>query len=141
MRRVQFETELEADPRVVWALLQDASVLTELTRFPKVELSGSGQTTEGAHISLYVKFFSLRFPWQSRIATKGERAFCDQGLVLPFPFTRFCHVHRVMVRNGRTILLDDVTFDSRIPNILVEWFVLKPMFAERKRTFQKIIIT
>ena len=135
MRRFDVETTYDTSVETLWGLLQDASLLTKLTRFPKVKLIGEGASVEGNKVKLLVGVGPVQLPWNSRIAISGEYAFADQGIKLPFPFRRFTHVHRVEERGGRVVMIDEVTFDSYVPNILVEYFVLRPMFQERGRAF------
>lgn len=139
MRRFDVETTYETSVETLWGLLQDASLLTKLTRFPKVELIGDGASVEGNKVKLRVGVGPMQLPWDSRIAISGKYAFADQGIKLPFPFRRFTHVHRVEERSGRAVMIDEVTFDSYVPNILVEYFVLRPMFQERGRAFRETL--
>ncbi|WP_215143332.1 hypothetical protein [Exiguobacterium qingdaonense] len=139
MRQFDVESTYDTTVETLWELLQDASLLTKLTKFPKVRLVGDGASVEGNEIKLFVGVGPVELPWDSVIAIEGERAFCDQGKTLPFPFKRFTHVHRVEERDGKAVMVDEVTFDSFVPNILVEYFVLRPMFRERARAFQKTL--
>ena len=139
MRQFDVTTTFETSSEQLWALLQDASLLSKLTSFPKVTLVGDGASVEGNLIRLQIGVGPVTLPWHSRITIAGEQAFCDQGVKLPFPFKRFCHVHRVETREGRAIMIDEVTFDSYLPNALVERFVLRPMFKSRATAFQNIL--
>lgn len=139
MRQFDVSTTFDTSSEQLWALLQDASLLTELTTFPQVTLLGDGASVEGNRIRLQIGVGPVTFPWHSHITIAGEQAFCDQGVKLPFPFKRFCHVHRVETRAGKAVMVDEVTFDSYLPNVLVEYFVLRPMFKSRADAFQNIL--
>lgn len=139
MRQFDVASTYDTTVDTLWELLQDASLLTKLTRFPKVRLVGDGASVEGNEVKLLIGVGPVELPWNSAIAIAGDRAFCDQGKRLPFPFKRFTHVHRVESRDGKAVMIDEVTFDSYVPNILVEYFVLRPMFQERARAFQKTL--
>ncbi|MCT4778109.1 hypothetical protein NQG36_12585 [Exiguobacterium aquaticum] len=123
----------------LWTLLQDASLLSKLTSFPKVTLVGDGASVEGNVVQLRIGVGPVSLPWNSAITLAGNRAFCDQGVKLPFPFRRFSHVHRVEQVDGQAVMVDEVTFDSYVPTILVEYFVLRPMFKARAEAFQKTL--
>lgn len=139
MRQFDVASTYDTTVDTLWELLQDASLLTKLTRFPKVRLVGDGASVEGNEVKLLIGVGPVELPWNSAIAIAGDHAFCDQGKRLPFPFKRFTHVHRVESRDGKAVMIDEVTFDSYVPNILVEYFVLRPMFQERARAFQKTL--
>lgn len=139
MRRFDVETSYDTTVESLWTLLQDASLLTELTKFPKVKLIGDGASVEGNEVKLLVGVGPVQLPWDSSITLVGQYAFCDQGRKLPFPFKRFTHVHRVEERDGVAVMSDELTFDSYVPNILVEYFILRPMFRERGRAFEKTL--
>lgn len=139
MRRFDVESTYDTAVDTLWDLLQDASLLTKLTKFPKVRLMGDGASVEGNEVKLMIGVGPVELPWNSAITISGNHAFCDQGKTLPFPFKRFTHVHRVKSRDGKAVMIDEVTFDSYVPNILVEYFVLRPMFQERAQAFQKTL--
>lgn len=139
MRRFDVESTYDTTVDSLWDLLQDASLLTKLTKFPKVRLEGDGASVEGNEVKLFVEVGPVELPWTSAITVVGNQAFCDQGKTLPFPFKRFTHVHRVESRDGKAVMIDEVTFDSYVSNILVEYFVLRLMFQERARVFQKTL--
>lgn len=139
MRRFDVETSYDTTVEKLWTLLQDAALLTDLTKFPKVTLLGDGASVQGNEVHLLVGVGPVQLRWDSLITVAGDYAFCDQGVKLPFPFKRFTHVHHVKQQNGRVIMRDEVTFESYVPNILVEKFVLRPMFQERARVFQEIL--
>ncbi|MFL9651353.1 hypothetical protein ACKC2P_11330 [Exiguobacterium chiriqhucha] len=123
----------------LWTLLQDASLLSKLTSFPKVTLVGDGASVEGNVVQLRIGVGPVSLPWNSAITLAGDRAFCDQGVKLPFPFRRFSHVHRVEQVDGQAVMVDEVTFDGYVPTVLVEYFVLRPMFKARAEAFQKTL--
>ncbi|WP_353049111.1 hypothetical protein [Exiguobacterium sp. s70] len=123
----------------LWTLLQDASLLSKLTSFPKVTLVGDGASVEGNVVQLRIGVGPVSLRWNSAITLAGDRAFCDQGVKLPFPFRRFSHVHRVEQVDGQAVMVDEVTFDSYVPTVLVEYFVLRPMFKARAEAFQKTL--
>ncbi|WP_214885197.1 MULTISPECIES: hypothetical protein [unclassified Exiguobacterium] len=139
MRRFDVASTYDTTVDTLWELLQDASLLTKLTRFPKVRLVGDGASVERNEIKLLIGVGPVELPWNSTITIAGKQAFCDQGKTLPFPFKRFTHVHRVEERQGKAVMVDEVTFDSYVPNLLVEYFVLRPMFQERARAFRKTL--
>lgn len=139
MRQFDVTTTFETSSEQLWALLQDASLLSKLTSFPKVTLVGDGASVEGNVVQLRIGIGPVSLPWNSVITLAGDRAFCDQGVKLPFPFKRFCHVHRVETREGRAVMIDEVTFDSYLPNVLIERFVLRSMFKSRATAFQNIL--
>lgn len=139
MRQFNVRTAFDASPETLWTLLQDASLLAELTSFPQVTLLGDGSTVEGNEVRLRVGIGPVALPWHSAITLTGSQAFCDQGVKLPFPFRRFCHVHRVEMESGQAVMVDEVTFDSYVPSVLVEYFVLRPMFKARAAAFQNIL--
>lgn len=139
VRHFHVETTYATSVDTLWALLQDASILSELTTFPNVRLLGDGASVEGNEIRLAVGVGPIKLPWHSAITLTGTYAFCDQGVKLPFPFTRFCHVHRVEARDEGAVMIDEVTFDSVLPTRLVEYTVLRPMFEARAKAFQKTL--
>lgn len=137
MRQFDLETTYDTTVEAAWGLLQDASLLSELTTFPKVTLLGDGASVEGNQIQLRVGVGPLELQWTSAITLTGYLSFCDQGLKLPFPFKRFCHVHSVKEVDGKAVMVDAVTFESYLPEWAVEQFVLRPMFKERAKAFRK----
>lgn len=139
MRQFDVRTPFDTSVDRLWTLLQDASLLSKLTSFPKVTLVGDGASVEGNVVQLRIGVGPVFLPWNSAITLAGHRAFCDQGVKLPFPFRRFSHVHRVEQVDGQAVMIDEVTFDSYVPTILVEYFVLRPMFKARAEAFQKTL--
>ncbi|EPE61941.1 hypothetical protein L479_01665 [Exiguobacterium sp. S17] len=139
MRQFDVETSFDTSVEALWELLQDASLLSELTTFPEVTLVGDGASVEGNRIHLRVGVGPVTLPWISAITLAGRHAFCDQGVTLPFPFKRFCHVHSVKEVDGKAVMVDEVTFDSYLPEAIVEQFILRPMFAGRAVAFQKAL--
>lgn len=139
MRQFDVRTPFDTSVDRLWTLLQDASLLSKLTSFPKVTLVGDGASVEGNVVQLRIGVGPVFLPWNSAITLAGHRAFCDQGVKLPFPFRRFSHVHRVEQVDGQAVMVDEVTFDSYVPTILVEYFVLRPMFKARAEAFQKTL--
>lgn len=139
MRQFDVRTPFDTSVDRLWTLLQDASLLSKLTSFPKVTLVGDGASVEGNVVQLRIGVGPVFLPWNSAITLAGDRAFCDQGVKLPFPFRRFSHVHRVEQVDGQAVMVDEVTFDSYVPTILVEYFVLRPMFKARAEAFQKTL--
>lgn len=139
MRQFDVRTPYDTSVETLWTLLQDASLLSTLTSFPKVTLLGDGTSVEGNLVQLRVGVGPVSLPWNSAITLTGNYAFCDQGVKLPFPFRRFSHVHRVEQIGEQAVMVDEVTFDSYVPTVLVEYFVLRPMFKERAKAFQKTL--
>lgn len=139
MRQFDVRTPYDTSVDTLWTLLQDASLLSTLTSFPKVTLLGDGASVEGKLVQLRVGVGPVSLPWDSAITLTGDHAFCDQGVKLPFPFRRFSHVHRVEQIGEQAVMVDEVTFDSYVPTVLVEYFVLRPMFKERAKAFQKTL--
>ncbi|RHB48797.1 hypothetical protein [Exiguobacterium sp. AM39-5BH] len=139
MRQFDVRTRFDTSVDTLWTLLQDASLLSKLTSFPKVTLVGDGASVEGNVVQLRIGVGPISLPWNSAITLAGDRAFCDQGVKLPFPFRRFSHVHRVEQVDGQAVMVDEVTFDSYVPAVLVEYFVLRPMFKARAEAFQKTL--
>lgn len=54
MRRFDVESTYDTTVDTLWDLLQDASLLTKLTKFPKVRLVGDGASVEGNEVKLFV---------------------------------------------------------------------------------------
>lgn len=80
MRRFDVESTYDTTVDTLWDLLQDASLLTKLTKFPKVRLVGDGASVEGNEVKLFVGvgpielrgIVPLRFQEDRHSAIKGR---------------------------------------------------------------------
>jgi len=133
MNRFYTETKVPATKDQAWFFLSDAKALTGLTKFPKVQTTGDTRTYAGNTIQLKVGVPSVFVKWDSIIPMVGSDLFVDVGVKVPFPFSAWCHTHRVEERPDGVYMIDDLIYKSYLPKLVVDLFILKPMFQQRKQ--------
>jgi len=127
------ETKVPTTKEQAWSFLSDAKTLTGMTTFPKVQTNGDTRTYAGNTIQLKVGVPPVFVKWDSIIPMVGSDLFVDVGVKVPFPFTAWCHLHRVEERADGVYMIDDLVYKSYLPKGLVDLFILKPMFQQRKQ--------
>ena len=132
MHTFRFETRVDTSKEQAWDFLSDAKALSRLTVFPQVKTSGDTRTRAGNTIRLRVGVPPLFVSWTSWIPFVEEYVFVDVGTKVPYPFRAWCHVHRVEERESGVYFVDEVTYASFLSAFVIEAFILKPMFKQRK---------
>lgn len=127
------ETKVPTTKEQAWSFLSDAKALTGMTTFPKVQTNGDTRTYAGNTIQLKVGVPPVFVKWDSIIPMVGSDLFVDVGVKVPFPFTAWCHLHRVEERADGVYMIDDLVYKSYLPKGLVDLFILKPIFQQRKQ--------
>ncbi|MDX1260528.1 hypothetical protein [Exiguobacterium sp. K1] len=133
MNRFYTETKVPATKDQAWFFLSDAKALTGLTKFPKVQTTGDTRTYAGNTIQLKVGIPPVFVKWDSIIPMVGSDLFVDVGVKVPFPFSVWWHTHRVEERPDGVYMIDDLIYKSYLPKAVVDLFILKPMFQQRKQ--------
>lgn len=132
--------------KVFNALNKDAFVaLTAAAPFPKVKLIEYQGQAAGSKVHLELDFLLYRQPWISIISenqnTIGPDIFWfeDLGTVLPFPFKKWRHLHKVVKSSESSCqIVEQVYFSTGL--ILLDYLlipVVKKMFTDRKPIYLK----
>ncbi|AFS69779.1 MULTISPECIES: hypothetical protein [Exiguobacterium] len=133
MKHFLTETRVPTTKDQAWLFLSDAKALTGMTTFPKVQTSGDTRTYAGNTIQLKVGLPPIYVKWDSIIPMVGRDVFVDVGVKVPFPFSVWCHTHRVEERVDGVYMVDDLIYKSYLPKWFVDLFILGPMFRQRKQ--------
>jgi ligand-binding SRPBCC domain-containing protein len=80
--------------------------------------------------------------WISQVTESGKKEnelyFIDEGIKLPFFLKTWQHKHRVINKNGKAEIIDEISYKS--PSALMDYLlypVLKHQFAYRKKAYQE----
>ena len=93
--------------------------------FPKVELQVFEGSEVGNLVSLQLNFLLFKQNWTSEIVQEfrdsSKWQFVDKGVELPFFLKSWTHHHNVEVVAGKTVITDDITYDTgnTIANLIV----------------------
>lgn len=114
MPRIRLETIVDAEPQLVFDLSLDVDVHMASTA-PSNERAVAGVTTGrmslGDEVTWRATHFGLPWRMRSRItALDAPHTFIDE--MQAGPFRRWHHVHRFIDLDGRTRMVDDVTYEA-----------------------------
>jgi len=111
--------------------------------FPKVRLIQFDGCKTGDLVSLELNFLLFKQVWTSEItedfSDSEQFFFVDQGIRLPFFFKTWKHKHMLQVRDDKTVITDDITYQT--PSLLTDWLMyplLYLQFLYRKPVYRKV---
>ncbi len=111
--------------------------------FPKVRLIQFDGCKTGDLVSLELNFLLFKQVWTSEItedfSDSEQFFFVDQGIKLPFFFKTWQHKHILQVRDDKTVITDDITYQT--PSLLTDWLMyplLYLQFLYRKPVYRKV---
>lgn len=111
--------------------------------FPKVRLIQFDGCKTGDLVSLELNFLLFKQVWTSEItedfSDSEQFFFVDQGVKLPFFFKTWKHKHILQVRDDKTVITDDITYQT--PSLLTDWLMyplLYLQFLYRKPVYRKV---
>ena len=122
----------------------DESLFKKLSPpFPPVKLLRFDGSKEGDLVSLELNFLAFRQKWTSKITEDGlsedEFYFIDEGVELPFFLKYWRHKHRVIQKEGKSIIRDEITFNGPNPILTALLYpALYGQFLYRKPIYKKI---
>ncbi len=112
--------------------------------FPKVRLIQFDGCKTGDLVSLELNFLLFKQVWTSEItedfSDSEQFFFVDQGVKLPFFFKTWKHKHILQVRDDKTVITDDITYQT--PSLLTDWLMyplLYLQFLYRKPVYRKVL--
>ncbi|ADU30331.1 SRPBCC family protein [Evansella cellulosilytica] len=133
----QYKTILRKDIDDTWEFFSSAENLVKITRFPIVKVLSSPKVVEGNSIQLQLHFILFRLRWTLKInKVKENHLFIDEALSSPFPFTKWIHTHTFIEKEGSTIMLDKVEYESYIPSFIIR-VMMHGMFRNRKKMLKR----
>jgi ligand-binding SRPBCC domain-containing protein len=115
--------------------------------FPVVKIQRYDGMKKNDQVHLELNFLFWKEMWISVVTDNGfsdnEFYFIDQGRQLPFLLKSWRHTHRILDKEGMTIIEDDIFFESRwkwlniltYPLIFLQFSYRKPIY---KKYFSKV---
>ncbi len=111
--------------------------------FPKVRLIRFDGCKTGDIVSLELNFLLFKQVWTSEIvddqSDPTEFYFIDKGTKLPFFFKSWEHKHILRVKDDKTVVIDDISYQT--PTLLTDWLMyplLYLQFLYRKPIYRKV---
>ncbi|MCE7994886.1 MAG: hypothetical protein HEP71_23115 [Roseivirga sp.] len=111
--------------------------------FPKVRLVRFDGCKKGDIVSMELNFLLFKQTWTSEItedqSSPHEFFFIDKGIQLPFFFKFWQHKHILQVKDDKTVVIDDITYQT--PTLLTDWLMyplLYLQFLYRKPIYRKV---
>ncbi|PIQ49098.1 MAG: hypothetical protein COW03_06840 [Cytophagales bacterium CG12_big_fil_rev_8_21_14_0_65_40_12] len=113
--------------------------------FPKVILKRFDGSSKGDIVSLELDFILFKQLWTSEIISNSSTPlkfeFEDKGIVLPFFLKSWRHKHILQVKNGKVLIIDDISFRTHYklfdyllyPAMYLQFLMRKPVY---KRVFK-----
>ncbi|GAB5525781.1 MAG: hypothetical protein Roseis2KO_36530 [Roseivirga sp.] len=111
--------------------------------FPKVKLIRFDGCKTGDTVSLELNFLLFKQVWTSEITEDyrdpTEFFFIDKGVKLPFFFKSWQHKHILQVKDDKTEVIDDISYQT--PSLLTDWLMyplLYLQFLYRKPIYRNV---
>jgi ligand-binding SRPBCC domain-containing protein len=123
----------------------DASLLKKLSPpFPKVTILRFDGIRKSDEVAMELDFLFFKQRWEGKIIEdfldEQEFRFVDVGVKLPFFLTEWQHTHRLVNKGGRTLIRDEVRYESgsRVFSVLL-YPVMLLQFLYRKPIYKRLL--
>lgn len=141
--KIKIETAVQQSVNEVFNKFNGDLFMALAPPFPPVKLLRYDGEKKGDVVSMELNFLLFKQRWTSLITanetTENSSFFIDEGTELPFFLSSWHHKHLIETQNGKTIIVDDITFKT--PFILTDYFfypLLYLQFLYRKPIYRKL---
>ncbi len=141
--RITIKTAVQSALKEVMDGFTDELFLKLNPPFPPVKLEKFDGCQTGDQVIIELNFIVFKQKWISDITEdkveENRWYFVDQGVKLPFFLSKWRHHHEVILRNGGSLIIDDITYSTgTILTDLIMFPLLYGQFLYRKPIYKKV---
>jgi ligand-binding SRPBCC domain-containing protein len=129
--KIYIETEVEQNWKEVWKRFDKQLFIKLSPTFPTVNILQFDGCKQGDVVKLEINFVFFKQIWKSNISENVEKEdsvyFVDVGTELPFFLKNWHHQHLIIKKGEKTLIVDNITFQSYT---FLNWFVYPFLYLQ-----------